>query len=147
MLLPQNILQLQLHFSCSLHFIAAATWGLQKLGLDGIVGYHYMFLILNVSNSTQIWMKSLQLSRISFGLLWFAQKFIIYANLNEIHPICPDGSNCTQVWMKLFQLPNMIEAVGIFPNVSNCMQNSMKHCILRWLNEAVWSSPKVNKAV
>jgi len=24
--------------------------------------------------------------------------------------------------MNLFQLPNMIEAVGIFPNVSNCMQ-------------------------
>jgi len=29
--------------------------------------------------------------------------------------------------MKVFQLPNMIEAVGIFPNVSNCMQISMKH--------------------
>jgi len=29
--------------------------------------------------------------------------------------------------MKLFQLPNMIEAVGIFPNVSNCMQISIKH--------------------
>jgi len=28
--------------------------------------------------------------------------------------------------MKLFQLPNTIEAVGIFPNVSNCMQISMK---------------------
>jgi len=27
----------------------------------------------------------------------------------------------------VFQLPNMIEAVGIFPNVSNCMQISMKH--------------------
>ena len=33
--------------------------------------------------------------------------------------------------MKLFQLPNVIEAVGIFLgiflNVSNCMQISMKH--------------------
>ena len=29
--------------------------------------------------------------------------------------------------MKLFQLPNMIEVVGIFPNVSNCMQIAMKH--------------------
>jgi len=29
--------------------------------------------------------------------------------------------------MKVFQLPNMIEVVGIFPNVSNCMQISMKH--------------------
>jgi len=29
--------------------------------------------------------------------------------------------------MKPLQLPNMIEAVGIFPIVSNCMQISMKH--------------------
>jgi len=29
--------------------------------------------------------------------------------------------------MKLFQLQNMIEAVGIFPNVSNSMQISVKH--------------------
>jgi len=29
--------------------------------------------------------------------------------------------------MKLFQLPNMIEALGICPNVSNYMQISMKH--------------------
>jgi len=29
--------------------------------------------------------------------------------------------------MKVFQLLNMIEAVGIFPNDSNCMQISMKH--------------------
>jgi len=29
--------------------------------------------------------------------------------------------------MKLFQLPKVIEAIGIFPNVSNCMQISMKH--------------------
>jgi len=29
--------------------------------------------------------------------------------------------------MKLFQLPNMIEVVGNFPNISNCMQTSVKH--------------------
>ena len=29
--------------------------------------------------------------------------------------------------LNVFQLPHMIEAVGIFPNVSNCMQISMKH--------------------
>jgi len=28
--------------------------------------------------------------------------------------------------MELFQLPNMIEAVGICPHVSNCMQILMK---------------------
>ena len=39
----------------------------------------------------------------------------------------PDGSNSTQVWMKLFQLPNIVEAVRIFPNVSNCMQISTQH--------------------
>jgi len=29
--------------------------------------------------------------------------------------------------MKVFQLPNMMEAIGIFRNVPNCMQISMKH--------------------
>jgi len=33
--------------------------------------------------------------------------------------------------MKLFQLPNMIEASGIFLNVSNCMQILMKHYIIQ----------------
>jgi len=28
------------------HFTASTIWGLQKLGLVGMVGYHYMFLIL-----------------------------------------------------------------------------------------------------
>jgi len=28
--------------------------------------------------------------------------------------------------MELFQLPKLIEAVGIYPNVSNCTQFSMK---------------------
>jgi len=38
----------------------------------------------------------------------------------------PDGSTCTQVWLKLLQLSDVIEAVGIVPNISNCMQISMK---------------------
>jgi len=46
-LLPQNIFQLQLHFSCSLHFATSPMWGSQKLGLVGMVSYYYnMFLIL-----------------------------------------------------------------------------------------------------
>jgi len=28
------------------HFTASTIWGVQKLGLVGMVGYHYMFLIL-----------------------------------------------------------------------------------------------------
>ena len=43
-------------------------------------------------------MKLFQLAQFWLRLLWFAQTFIIYANLNETFPICPDGSNCTQVW-------------------------------------------------
>jgi len=40
--------------------------------------------------------------------------------------IDPDVSNSIQTWMELFQLPKLIEAVGIYPNVSNCTQFSMK---------------------
>ena len=36
--LPQNILQLQLHFSCTL--TESTIWGLQKLGLVGMLSYH-----------------------------------------------------------------------------------------------------------
>jgi len=43
-LLPQNILQLQLHFSCTLYSINNLRF--KKLGLVGIVSYHYMFLII-----------------------------------------------------------------------------------------------------
>jgi len=49
-LLPQNILQLQLHLV--VHFTASTIWGLPKLGLIGMVSYHYnvpnykMFLTL-----------------------------------------------------------------------------------------------------
>jgi len=59
----------------------------------------------------------------------------------------PDGSNYTQVWMKLFQLPNTIKAVRI-------SQMILIVCKFKWSivnypnwNEAVWSSPKVNKAL
>jgi len=45
-LLPQNILQLQLHFTCTLYSINNLR--LQKLGLVGMVSCHYdyMFLII-----------------------------------------------------------------------------------------------------
>jgi len=39
-LLPQNILQLQLHFSCTLYSINNLS--LRKLGLVGMVSYHYI---------------------------------------------------------------------------------------------------------
>jgi len=41
-------------------------------------------------------MKLFELVQFSFGLLQFAQIFIMYAILNDTLPICPDGSNCTQ---------------------------------------------------
>jgi len=122
-LLPQNILQLQLHFSCTLYSINNLKF--TKIRVVGIVGYHYMFLILKC--------------------------FWLYSNLNEVVSV---GSNLIravviwpniyniprmQIWMKHFQFaqmvpivpkfewssfnyPNMIEAVGICPNVCNCMQ-------------------------
>jgi len=42
-LLPQNILQLQLHFSRT--FYSINNFRFTKLGLVGMVSYHYMFLI------------------------------------------------------------------------------------------------------
>jgi len=44
--------------------------------------------------------------------------------------------------MKLFQLPNMIEAVGIFPNVSNCMQISMKHLYIAQIGMKLFEVPQ-----
>jgi len=72
--------------------------------------------------------------------LQFAQVFTIsFGNLNETLPIFLDGFNCTQVRMKLFQLPNVIEAVGIYPNVSTVIA-----CKFRWSTCMVpkleWSS-------
>jgi len=46
-LLPQNILQLRYIFVA--HITASTIWGLQKLGLIGIVGYTTCSLFLNVS--------------------------------------------------------------------------------------------------
>ena len=108
------------------HFTASTIWGSQKLGLIGMVGYHYMFLILNC--------------------------FLVYTNLNEVVSIgsnliwtvviCPNIYNISRMqsernssnlprWFQLYPLPkfersyfnypNMIEAVGICPNVCNCM--------------------------
>jgi len=51
-LLPQNILQLQLHFSWTLYNFNNLMF--TKLRWVGIVGYCYMFLIYNFSNSTNI---------------------------------------------------------------------------------------------
>ena len=119
-LLPQTILQLQLHFSCTLYNIN----NLQRLVLIGMVGYYYMFLILKC--------------------------FLIYPNLDEVVSIgsnliwsvviCRDIYNISrmQIWKKLlkiaqmvpvvlmfewscFTYPNMIEAARICPNVCNCM--------------------------
>jgi len=83
------------------HFTASTIWGLQKLGLVGMVSYHFpnfkMFLTL-----PKFECKLFQLAQFWFGRLRFAQIFIIYANLNDTLPIWPDVSNCTQAWMKLF---------------------------------------------
>ena len=47
-----------------------------------------------------------------------------------------------------FSYPNMMKAVGICPNVSKCNANLNEVVVdySNW-NEAVWSSPKMNKAV
>jgi len=54
----------------------------------------------------------------------------------------PGGSSCTQVWMKLFQLPNMIRAVGICPNVSNCMQILMKRLYITQIGIKLFEAPQ-----
>jgi len=106
------------------HFTASTIWGLQKLGLTGMVGYHCRFLILKCS--------------------------LVSPNLNEVVSvgssliwtvvICPNIYNISrmQIWKKLFKFsqmvpivpkfewscfnyPNVIEAVGICPNACNCM--------------------------
>ena len=131
------------------HFTASTICCLQKLGFVGIVDYHYIFLILNISYTNQIWMRLFQLAQIWFGLLEFTRMFTIYANLNEPFLIYPDVSNRGQVWMKPLQLPKLFDASGIDTNVSNCIQISMKlsYSILRKLNESIWSCPKFIKVV
>jgi len=85
-------------------------------------------------------MNLFQLVQFWFGLLLFAQIFIIYANLNDTFPICP---NCTEVWMKLFQLPIYDQDLEFCPNGSKCMQFfKWRGCILFKLE---WSCLKLSK--
>jgi len=76
-------------------FTASTIWGLQKLGSIGMVGYHYMFLILKC--------------------------FLVHPNLNEIVSIgsnliwtgviCPNIYNISrmQIWKKLLNLPRWFQ--------------------------------------
>jgi len=119
--LSQKCLQLQLHFSCALYSINKYLRCTKiRVSWNGGIRLH-------VPNCEML----LTLPKFEWGCLnW--PKFVfavvicpnIYsnANLNETLPICPDGSNCTQVWMKLFNYPNLIENVEICPNASNSMQ-------------------------
>jgi len=60
----RKILQVQLQLSCRQHFTASTIRGLQKLGLVGMVSFHYTFLILKY--------------------------FYLYPNLNEVVSIDPN---------------------------------------------------------
>jgi len=81
------------------HFTASTIWGLQKIGLVGMVSYHYRFQISKTLPKFEWSCFSWSNFDLAFAI---AQIFIIYANLNDTIPICPDSFNCTQVWMKLF---------------------------------------------
>ena len=78
------------------HCTASTIWGLQILGLVGMVSYHYMLPIFN---------KVVSVGPILIWAVVICSNIYNICNLNDTLPICPDGSNCTQVWMKLFQLP------------------------------------------
>jgi len=80
----------------------------------------------NISKSTQIWMRLLQLAQILLGLMEFFQMIIIYANLNEPLLIYPVGSNCNRVWIKLFHSPKFDWGCWNYPKVSNCIQILMR---------------------
>ena len=66
-LLPQKILQLQLHFSCTLSSINNLV--LKNIGLVGMVSYHYMFLIFKCFQLYPNLMRVFQLTEIWFPLL------------------------------------------------------------------------------
>jgi len=80
-------------------------------------------------------MKLFQLAQFWFGLLQFAQIFVIYANLNDTLPIGPDVSmfHLERVWMELLLFgqswSSLLEVTQIFPiyeNILNFTQIWMK---------------------
>jgi len=101
-LLPQKILHLQLHFSCTLCSIN--NLGLQKFGLVGMVSYHCMFLIFKCFQLYPNLNEVVSIGPNLICVVVICPNIYNICNLNETLPICPDCSNCTQVLMKLFQL-------------------------------------------
>ena len=89
------------------HFTASTIWGLQKLGLIGMVGYHYMFLTFKCF---LVYPNLNEVVSVGSNLIWTVIIWPDIYNISRMQiwkkfQICPDGSNCTHVWMKLFQLP------------------------------------------
>ena len=108
----------------SVKFPASTIWGVQKLGLVGMVSYHCnvpnfkMFLTLpKFEWSCFSWpnfdlgccnlLKYLQYMQIWMTLFQFVQMFLIVPKFE---------------WSCFKLFPNMIEAVGICLNVSKCVQ-------------------------
>jgi len=66
--LLQNILQLQLHFSCTLYSINNLRFTKIRVSWNGELPLH-MFLIIKCFNSTHIWMELFQLAQFWVRLL------------------------------------------------------------------------------
>jgi len=73
-LLPQNILQLQLHFSCAFYSINNLRFTKNWVSWNGELPLQ----VPNFKNSTQIWMKLFQLVQFWFG----------FCNCSNIYNIC-----------------------------------------------------------
>jgi len=139
-LLPQNILQQQLHYSCTLCSINNLRFTKIRVSGNGelllhVLGFKMFLALPKFEWSCFSW------SNFDLGCcnLQFAQIFVIYANLNDTFPICPDFSNCTQVWMKLFHLPKH-EFAQIFLSVCNFKWSG---CILFKLDWRCLNVPKI----
>ena len=129
--LPQNILQLQLHFSCTLYSINNLRFTKIRVCWNGELPLHVPDFKMFPTLPKFEW-SCFSWSNFDSSCCNFLKYLWLYANLNDTFPICP---NCTHVWMMLFQLPNYdqdLEFAQMFLSVCNFKWSGCISFELEW---------------
>jgi len=130
------------------HFTASTIWGLQKLGLVGMVSYHYIFQILKC-----FWRYPNLNEVLSVGpiLIWAV------VICSYIYNICKSDWRFSNLpkWFWLYQsLNETLSIAKIWSRLLEFAQMFLSVCNFKWSgvyysnwNEAVWNYPKFNEGV
>ena len=156
-LLPQNILQLQLHFGCTLYSINNLRFTKIRVSWNGelplYVPNYKMFLTLPKFEWSCFSWPNFDLGCCNLlKYLWYTQIWMTLFQFDQIFLIVHKFE-----W-SCFNYTNMIKAVGAFAQMflnarkfkwSGCILFKLEWSCLKFpeIEKAVWSSPKMNKAV